>query len=163
MLVGWAVGVVGLLPERRGWAVMQSPLVQEEAQEQAARIRQLQGASAPAPPQRGVPQAALPELLGGADGAPSASGGWVASFDSSNNAAPAPSAGGPQRQAADVAAGAFDPFCIGDAGAGLKREGGHAAHAPVAEAASPPAPPLRHRRTSSEPTALDSWGTEFKV
>ena len=157
------MGAVGLLPERRGWAVMQVPLVQAEAQEQAARIRQLQGAGAPGAPQRGAPQAALPELLGGVDGTPSASGGWVASFDGSNSAAPAQASGGPQRPAADMAAGAFDPFCIGGAGAGLKGEGGHAAHAPVAEAASPPAPPVRHRRTSSEPTALDSWGTEFKV
>ena len=142
---------------------MQALLVQEEALEQAVLIRQLQGANAGGAPPRGVPQAALPELTGGVDSAPTTSGNWIASFDSSDTATLARTAGSPLQQAADAAAGAFDPFGIGAARAGLKREEGHVGHVPVAETASPPALPVRHRRTSSEPTALDSWGTEFKV
>ena len=138
-------------------------LVQAEAQEQAAAIRQLQEDGVSRSPQRGASEGAMPCIV---TCEPPTSGNWIASFDSGGAEERACARLERASPAAPSQPAHFDPFCIAPPGAGPLPERDAAAAVPASGGSGSPVKAdgaARHRRTTSEPTLVDSWGREFRL
>ena len=136
--------------------------MQAEAQEQAGAIRQLQEDGVSRSPQRGACEGAMPCIV---TCEPPTSGTWIA-FDSGGAEERACNRLERASPAAPSQPAHFDPFGIAPSGAGPLPEREVAAAVPASGGFGSPVKAdgaARHRRTTSEPTLVDSWGREFRL